>query len=254
MNEPITSENYFSTDDEKRTFEQMLSDFQEQTDCILSEYIKETYLVTLARILLYMSEKKANETLLQLDQDTRQKLTYLMNKERGNKKFIEFDAKNAFVVSDLSGYKELTALEAKRREQGVIDTETFDTFRENNPIFGEPLRRMHFEFGEMLYLDDLAIQKLMREIDSQELAISLCGTYFEFRNRFFRNMSARASGMLNDDIEKYEKLVNKHQVDEAREKICSMVLILEEHGEIVRPRRQNEISQAEIDAILAGED
>ena len=246
----FTSENYFPSELDPRTFEQMLFDMQEKTDAVLASYIKEGYLVTFARLLLYMSPDKANKVLTELDQDTRQKLTFLMNRERGNTKSIEFEAKTAFAVSNFSGFQELTALEQKRREQVEIDMAAFNAFVEHNPIFGNTLRNMHFPFTELIMLDDRAIQKVLREADSQELATALCGCDQEVQNKIFRNISVRAAEELRTQISIREKNVNLRLIENAQEKICSIILRLEESGDIVFP--YGRISQSEIDELLGG--
>jgi flagellar motor switch protein FliG len=84
-------------------------------------------------------------------------------------------------------------------------------------------------------LDDRAIQKVLREVDSQELAKALKSVDTEVQDKIFRNMSKRAAGMLKEDME-YMGPVRLKDVEEAQQKIVSIIRHLEDTGEIVVAR------------------
>jgi flagellar motor switch protein FliG len=84
----------------------------------------------------------------------------------------------------------------------------------------------------ILKLDDRAIQKMMRESDSVELAKSLKGQDEALKEKIFKNMTDRASKMLKEDIE-YMGPVRLADVTESQEKILNIIRRLEETGEIV---------------------
>ena len=56
-----------------------------------------------------------------------------------------------------------------------------------------------FCFEDFQYLDDRAIQKVLRDTDMQELAKALRGASTEVQDKIFRNMSQRAAAMLKED-------------------------------------------------------
>ena len=86
-------------------------------------------------------------------------------------------------------------------------------------------------FGILLDMDDRSVQKIIREVDSQELAKALKGTKEEVQNRIFRNMSVRAAQMLKEDME-YMGPVPVHDVKEAQDKIVMIIRQLHDCGEI----------------------
>jgi hypothetical protein len=88
------------------------------------------------------------------------------------------------------------------------------------------------QFGVILTLDDLAIQKMMREIDSQDLAKALKGAVDSIREKIFRNMSAMAAQMLKEDME-YMGPVAVNDIRRSREKILNIIHHLEQTGEII---------------------
>ena len=89
-------------------------------------------------------------------------------------------------------------------------------------------------FREIIKLNDHDIQKVMREIDSQEMAKALKSADFEVRNKIFKNMTKRASVMLKEDIE-YMGHVRLFDVEESQKKILSIIHFLAYIWEIVLP-------------------
>jgi len=95
------------------------------------------------------------------------------------------------------------------------------------------------KFDIILNLDDRAIQKVFREVDSQELAKALKGEREEIREKVFRNMSLRAAQMLKEDIE-FMGPIRTSYVKESQEKIVQIIHRLEQTGEIVVPLSKGE--------------
>jgi flagellar motor switch protein FliG len=75
----------------------------------------------------------------------------------------------------------------------------------------------------------------MREVDSQELAKALKSVDSEVQDKIFKNMSKRAASMLKEDME-YMGPVRLKDVEEAQQKIVSIIRHLEDTGEIVVAR------------------
>jgi len=73
-----------------------------------------------------------------------------------------------------------------------------------------------FKFDDFAKLDDRKIQRVMRELDSQMLAVSLKDAKKEVKDVFFRNMSKRAACMLKEDIE-YWGPVSESDIENARQ-------------------------------------
>ena len=182
--------------EQNKSFAQMLDEFQTECDDVLAKYIVDGYLKTFAGILSYMSEERAQTILLSFDQDRRQRIEYIMNHNLCNPKF---EAESAFASMKFAPLAELTKIEKQRRNE--MDTEgTMAEFENRNPIFGKYLKKMHFNFDEIIMLDDRAVQKILREIDTTDLAKALKNSDEETRNKIFRNMSKNAADMLKRDI------------------------------------------------------
>ena len=101
---------------------------------------------------------------------------------------------------------------------------------ENKQYSLDAFSRMDFDI--ILKLDDRGIQKLLRELDAQELTMALKGANEPIRERVFRNMSERAVKMLKEDME----YLGNVRISDVKEKQRSIVLIirhLEDVGEII---------------------
>jgi flagellar motor switch/type III secretory pathway protein FliN len=80
-------------------------------------------------------------------------------------------------------------------------------------------------------LSDRDVQKLLKEVDAQEVAWALLGAEEALRGIFFRNMSSRAVDMLKDDM-KILDANNKARQSQAEEQIMYIFRVLVQNGEI----------------------
>jgi Mg/Co/Ni transporter MgtE len=87
----------------------------------------------------------------------------------------------------------------------------------------------------ILGLDDRAVQRVLREIDSQELVKALKGGKEPVKEKVFSNMSERAAKMLKDDMECRMWSASITDVRESQEKIIAIIRHLEEVGDIIIP-------------------
>jgi hypothetical protein len=97
------------------------------------------------------------------------------------------------------------------------------------------------EFSDVIIkLDNLAVQKVLREVDSSEIVKSLKDQDETVKEKIFTNMSKRASQILKEDLE-YMGPVGVIDVKETQEKILSIIRHLESTGEIVIPQHKGEL-------------
>jgi len=111
---------------------------------------------------------------------------------------------------------------------------------DEDPELAEEILKRMFVFEDIVMLDDRAIQKVMREVDSQELAKALKGADAEVQNKIFKNMSKRAASMLKEDME-YMGPVKLSDVESAQSKIISIIRHLEDTGEIILARSSEDV-------------
>ena len=93
------------------------------------------------------------------------------------------------------------------------------------------------------YLDSMAIQRFIREVDTKDLAVALKSANEEVKRVIFQNMSSRMRENIEQDIQ-FLHNIRMRDVEEAQQKIVGVIRQLEEAGEIV-------IAKGEEDEILA---
>lgn len=96
----------------------------------------------------------------------------------------------------------------------------------------EKVRELMFVFEDIIKLDDRSIQRVLREVETKDLALALKGAHEEVREKIFRNMSERASSMLRDDME-FMGPVRAREVQEAQSAVVAVIRALESTGEII---------------------
>lgn len=114
-----------------------------------------------------------------------------------------------------------------------------ENLTDNNPDLAEIVKNMMFVFEDIVQLDDRAIQAILREVDSKELATALKGVGPEVQQKVYKNMSERAVQMLKEDME-FMGPVRLRVVEEAQQKVVAVIRRLEESGEIVIGRTGEE--------------
>jgi flagellar motor switch protein FliG len=114
-----------------------------------------------------------------------------------------------------------------------------ESLEEDSPELAEDIKKKMFVFEDIVLLDDRSIQKVLREVDGQELGKALKGVDNEVQEKIFKNMSKRAATMLREDME-YMGPVRLKDVEEAQQKIVSIIRHLEETGEIIISRGEGD--------------
>ncbi len=99
----------------------------------------------------------------------------------------------------------------------------------------EEIKKRMFVFEDILTLDNRSIQRFLREIDNNQLAIALKGAGEDVQKIIFANMSKRMGEMIREDME-YMGPVRLRDVEEAQQDIVNIIRKLEEAGEIVIAR------------------
>jgi flagellar motor switch protein FliG len=107
-----------------------------------------------------------------------------------------------------------------------------ETLEQENQEIADEVKKLMFVFEDIIMLDDRSIQQVLKEIDQKELAVALKGASEEVKEKIFHNMSKRAADMIKEDME-FMGPVRLKNVEEAQQRIVSIIRRLEEAGEIV---------------------
>ncbi len=110
-----------------------------------------------------------------------------------------------------------------------------ETLEIEEPELADEIRRKMFVFEDILSLDDRSIQRVLREVENNELATALKSANEEVQTVIFNNLSKRLVAMIKDDMD-FMGPVRLKDVEEAQQKIVNIIRKLEDSGEIVISR------------------
>lgn len=103
------------------------------------------------------------------------------------------------------------------------------------PELADEIKRKMFVFEDILALDDKTIQRILRDVDNNDLGLALKGSTEEVQNVIFNNLSKRLSAMIREDMD-FMGPVRMKDVEEAQQKIVNIIRKLEDSGEIIIAR------------------
>jgi flagellar motor switch protein FliG len=113
-----------------------------------------------------------------------------------------------------------------------LEKDLLERLQERDPELCEQVKNLMFMFEDIIHLDDRSVQRLLREVDTKELALALKAASEELRKRIMGAMSTRAVEALREEID-FLGPVRVRDVETAQTKIVAQVRLLEEAGEIV---------------------
>lgn len=147
---------------------------------------------------------------------------------------------SSVVVQDFSKAGGIESLaNILNRADRMTERNVIELLEIQNPQLAEGVRELMFVFEDIITLEDRAIQRILREVETKDLAMSLKGTKEDVKEKIFKNMSERAQAMLRDEME-YMGPVRAREVQELQSKIVGIIRTLEVAGEIVIARENNE--------------
>ena len=110
-----------------------------------------------------------------------------------------------------------------------------ETLEVEEPELAEEIRKKMFVFEDILLLDDRAIQRVLRDVENNDLTMAMKSTKDEVKEAIFNNMSKRLAVMIKEDMD-FMGPVRMKDVEEAQQKIVNVIRKLEDAGEIVISR------------------
>ncbi len=112
-----------------------------------------------------------------------------------------------------------------------------DYLRNEKPQLYERVREEVVLFEDLLKFPDTAIQGIVREIGTEQLARALRDAAPDYVNKFFTNMSAGAAALLKESMD-YGRPLSAEQVEDERKKLMDIVTKLEKESKISIRKKQ----------------
>lgn len=108
----------------------------------------------------------------------------------------------------------------------------FDELNRRDAELSEDIRKQMFVFEDIISMDDMSIQRFLRDVDSKDLVFAIKGANQEVADILFKNMSQRSAESIKSDLE-FTHNVRLRDVEEAQQRIVGVIRRLESEGELV---------------------
>lgn len=198
---------------------------------------------TIALILCYLQPDKAAQVMAELPEAIQSEVAYRIATMKSTSpvviKEIEkvLEGKLRSVVrtemTKLGGVESL--VDILNQVDRATEKNITECLEREDAELAEKIKSSMFVFEDIISLDDVSIQRVLREVEVKELALAIKGCSEEVAEAIYRNQSKRAAASLKEDIE-FLGPVRLLDVEKAQQKIVSIIRRLEDAGEIILSR------------------
>ena len=210
------------------------ADPQQLTSLLLNEQPQ-----TVALILCYMQPEKAAIILaefpLELQSEIAERIGTITSTSPAIIEKIEKVIENKFsnyIESDLEtvgGVRTLVEIlnsVGRSTEKNIISV-----LEEKQPELAEEVKTSLFTFEDIITLEKGDVQKVLRDVKNDDLALALKGVSDEIKSFIYTNISTRAVETLKEDLQ-FMGPIRLSAVEEAQQRIVTVIRRLDEKGEI----------------------
>jgi len=202
----------------------------------LLNFIQQEHPQIIALILSHMEPNKASIILQNLPNETQSDVSWrIATMDRVSHEITRvIERVVEKKLSSLSGYSENYSLaggiesivEILNFVDSASERRILETLEDGDPELVEEIKKRMFGFEDIVTLDDSVIHKVIRKMDSKELARAIKTASQEVQDKIFKNMSKRAANTLKLDIE-YMGPLSLYDADISQQKILSIIRNLE---------------------------
>jgi flagellar motor switch protein FliG len=209
----------------------------------LLNFIQDEHPQTIALILSYLSSTQASAVIGSLAPDKQADVA---------KRIAQMDRTSPDVIKEVERVLERKLASLVNQDYTIVggvdsiveilntvdrgtEKHIMETLEIDEPELADEIRKKMFVFEDILSLDDRAIQRVLRDVDNNDLSVALKGANEEVQNAIFNNLSKRLAAMIKEDME-FMGPVRMKDVEEAQQKIVNIIRKLEDSAEIVISR------------------
>lgn len=219
-------------------------EFVRKTDASqLLNFIQDEHPQTIALILSYLSSNQASAIISALSPEKQTDVA---------KRIAQMDRTSPDVIKEVEKVLEQKLASLVNQDYTIVggvdsivdilntvdrgtEKHIMESLEIEDPELADEIRKKMFVFEDILSLDDRSIQRVLREVDNNELAVALKGSNEEVQNLIFSNLSKRLATMIREDMD-FMGPVRMKDVEEAQQKIVNIIRQLEDSAEIIISR------------------
>ncbi|WP_099158095.1 flagellar motor switch protein FliG [Virgibacillus ndiopensis] len=206
-------------------------------------FIQSEHPQTIALVLSYLDPEQAGQILSALPQEMQADIA---------KRIAIMDSTSPEIISQVEqvlernissslteDYTQTGGIQAVVEVLNGVDRSTertiLDALEIQDPELADEIKKRMFVFEDIVILDNRAIQRVIREVENEDLRLSLKVSSEEVKDIVFKNMSQRMAETFKEEME-FMGPVRLRDVEEAQTRIVAVIRRLEEIGEIVIAR------------------
>lgn len=112
-------------------------------------------------------------------------------------------------------------------EKGIMET-----MESENPDLASEIKNLMFVFEDIILLDNRSIQRILKEVETKDLAIALKAASDEVKEKIFTNISERVAAMIKEEME-FMGPMRLSDVEAVQQKIVEVIRRLQDEGQII---------------------
>jgi flagellar motor switch protein FliG len=206
----------------------------------LTAFLQNEHPQTIALILSQLSPPQSAGVLSELPSElqsevalrvaTMEKISPDVLKEIESTLEGQFEARSVGELSISGGAK--TMAEILNLIESSAEKNILQSIEAENADLAAEIKNMMFVFDDIILLDDRSIQRLLKEVETKDISISLKAASEEVRGKIYSNVSERVAVMVKEEME-FMGPMRLSDVEAAQQRVVEAVRQLEEEGQIV---------------------
>ncbi|MFS0561210.1 flagellar motor switch protein FliG [Terribacillus sp. 179-K 1B1 HS] len=206
-------------------------------------FIQNEHPQTIALVLSYLDPGQSGQILSELPQDMQadvaKRIATMNSTSPEIINQVEQILEKNLSTTATQDFTQTGGIQAVVEVLNGVDRSTERTILEElevqDPELAEEIKKRMFIFEDIVTLDNRAIQRVIREVENDDLKLALKVASDEVKDIVFQNMSDRMAQTFKEEME-FMGPVRLKDVEEAQSRIVSVIRRLEEVGEIIISR------------------
>ncbi len=214
---------------------------------VLNSVLRPEHPQTIALVLAHLDPRLASGVIELMGPELAGDVLYRMARmEKVSPEMLELVEEGLGGRSDLTLSQEMTAsggpaavAKLLNFSPGSVEKVLLEAIGTRSSDVAEEIRNLMFVFDDLVHLDNRSMQRLLRDVDTKKLAISLKAASEDLKAHIFSNMSERGAAALQEEIDVLGP-VRVKDVEAAHAEVVKTVRALQEAGEIVVERSKDD--------------
>lgn len=143
------------------------------------------------------------------------------------KQFAEVGARDLSVSGGTKIIAEILNLIESSSEKGIMEI-----FESENADLAAEIKNLMFVFEDIILLDNRSIQRVLKEVETKDLAIALKAASDDVKQKIFSNVSERVATMIKEEME-FMGPMRLSDVEVTQQKIVETIRRLQEEGQVI---------------------